>query len=68
MVSRVFPAAGYRYYDGYYLDQGDYGRYWTSSEANVSSAHHMTFYIGYARSGGQNYRDYFYSVRLVSRE
>jgi hypothetical protein len=68
VVSRVFPAAGYRYYDGYYLDQGDYGRYWTSSEANVSSAHHMTFYIGYARSGGQNYRDYFYSVRLVSRE
>jgi len=68
VVSRVFPAAGYRYYDGYYLDQGGYGRYWTSSEAQTSSAYHMTFYIGYARSGGQNWRDYFYSVRLVSRE
>ena len=68
VVSRVFPAAGFRYYDGYYSEQSNYGEYWTSSEAQTSSAYHMTFYIGYARSGGQNWRDYFYSVRLVSRE
>ncbi|HPK30015.1 MAG TPA: hypothetical protein PK979_03110 [Bacteroidales bacterium] len=68
VVSRVFPAAGYRYDDGYYMDQGYFGKYWTSSEAYTSVAYHMDFYIGYARSGGQNWKDEFYSVRLVSRE
>jgi len=70
VVSRVFPAAGYRYNDGWPRDQGTYGYYWTSTEHSGTNqyVHQMTFYSGYALSGSANYKTYFYSVRLVSRE
>jgi hypothetical protein len=67
VVSRVFPAAGYRFYDQLF-NQGTHGYYWSSTEYDSAHARLMYFSKGGAYSGSYSAKALRFSVRLVSRE
>ncbi len=68
VVSRVFPAAGWRDSRGTLDSQGTYGNYWSSTERSGTLAWYIYFGSDRARSGSYCDNINGFSVRLISRE
>jgi len=66
VVSRVFPAAGYRTSTGTPIHQGEWSYYWSSTVDSGSNVWNMFFNGNYAYSVSYN-STRRHSVRLVSR-
>lgn len=59
------PAAGHRYGSGV-SNAGSYGNYWSSTFGATDKAYYMDFFSYGVSTGSREYRNYGYSVRLVS--
>ena len=59
------PAAGRRYGSDVY-NVGDCGTYWSSTARGSSYAYRVTFYSSDVYPDSNDYRDYGYSVRLIT--
>ena len=69
VISRVFPAAGWRDNNGNLSFRGWGGSYWSSTGSGGTDAMYMNFYnFGHAMANGNYSHNGGFSVRLVSRE